>query len=220
MTLEQAIAEWKELNIDKCEVEFDCGGDDMGDTEFHFFSNGVIVTNVSQELQDFVENKMYDNVTFYQNSNGHYIGESGTVMVGLEEDDEEPYFVYSKSSTAEYSEIIHTFINVELTKEQVDFIKKNVTNIFGNFDEETQIVYKHDFILTDNDEMVEDELKTLLFDTAEGTYPDIQDDSEVQEWFAFSAVDEEHNIEELTIKADKLKIMVRRNVTTYEPSDW
>lgn len=220
-TQEQAVKEWQDLLLTKCEVKFSCGGDSMGDTEFHFFSNGKLVTEVSQELQDYIEDKMYSNVTFYQNSDGHYQGESGTVGVELATDDEEPYFVFQKYAQAEYNESYRLIADVKLTAEQVDFIKKNVTAIFGGADDFTQIVWKRDFILTDSDENMLADLQAEIENVAEGEIPEVDCDSyEINDWFSFSTNREDDEDSELTIVGDILKLNVRRSVTTYEDSNW
>lgn len=216
ITQEQAIKEWQDLLLTKCEVKFHCGGDDMGDVEFSFYSNGNLVTEVSQELQDYIENKMYNNVTFYQNSDGHYQGESGIVLVGLETDDDEPYFVYSKSSQAEYNETWRCVTDVKLNDKQIQFIKKNVTQIFGGLDDSTQVVWKNDVILTESDEDILDEITTEVEIVGESEIPDCEGD--VNEWFAFNTSNDEGD--EMIIEGNILKLNVRRSITTYEDSSW
>jgi len=220
-TQEQAVKEWQELLLTKCEVKFNCGGDSMGDTDFSFFSNGKLVTEVSQDLQDYIENKMYDNVTFYQNSDGHYQGESGTVGVELATDDEEPYFVFQKYAQAEYNESYRLVADVKLTAEQVEFVNKSISAIFGNNDEQTQIVWKVDVILTDDDEKMLEDLIQEVENVAEGEIPEVDcDNYEINDWFAFSTSNEDDEDSELTIVGDILKLNVRRSVTTYEDSNW
>jgi len=218
MEHEQAVKEWQDLSIDKCEVEFDCGGDSMGNTDFTFYSNGNMVTNVSQELQDYVENKMYDQCSFYQNSDGHYQGERGTVNITLEQDDDDTYsFVCQKYATAEYNETYTIIEEVKLTPKQIDYINKNISTIWGGSDDHTQIIYKRDFILTDEDEELEEDLKKQIENVAENVEPDVE--GEVQEWYQFTTNDD-NKLEELTIDYDVLKISVRGSITTYQESDW
>ena len=216
MTLEQAIAEWKELNIDYCEIEFNCGGDSMNDTEVHFYSNMKLITNVSQELSDYFEDEMYKHCEFYVNSDGHYIGESGTVTIKfVDEDEDELYFTYSKTSTAEYSENFNIDVKIDLTQEQADYLNANVSNIFGSESDIIRFIYKRDFILTDNDEKIEKDLKNLIENTAEKTYPDVV--GELQEWYRFST-DEDEGI---VIGDDNiLNVVVNRSVITYSEADW
>lgn len=219
MEQEQAVKEWQDLSIDKCEVSFDCGGDSMGDTDFSFFSKGNKVTSVSQELQDYVENVMYNQCTFYQNSDGHYQGERGIVEITLEEDDDDDtyYFVCQKYATAEYNETFTIIEDVKLTQNQLVYINDNISTIWGGSDDHTQIIYKRDFILTDEDEVIENELKALIENVAENVKPDVE--GEVQEWHQFTTNDD-NKLEELTIDGDILKISVRGSVTTFQDSEW
>ena len=79
--MEKLIEEWKEKGVDRAEFEFSCGSDSMNDTSLVFFDKEdkeVIMSNKSRETLD---NDIYKEVEFYVNSDGHYQGEHGTVLV-------------------------------------------------------------------------------------------------------------------------------------------
>jgi hypothetical protein len=217
MEQEQAIKEWQDLSIEICKVEFDCGGDSMNNTDFHFYSNGKLIADVSQDLQDYVENIMYNQCSFYVNSDGHYQGERGVVEITLEKDYDDTYcFVCTKYATAEYIERYTIIGEVKLTPKQIDYINKYVSNIWGGSDDRTQITYKRDFILTDEYEQIENEIYTLIDDVAQDTIPDVE--GEVEEGYQFTTNDDE-KLEELTIEGDMLKIVVICRVTIFQDSD-
>ena len=88
MQTNEAIALWKELGITSATMEFSCGGDSMNDYHFNFYnSENKQVEN--GELDSFFDDEVFREVEFYVNSDGHYIGEFGSVEITLDEDDEE-----------------------------------------------------------------------------------------------------------------------------------
>ena len=96
MTEKEVIQLWKENGVDSINFEFDCGGDSMNETTINILDKEGNVIEC-KEIEDYFDNKIYDKVEFYVNSDGHYIGENGNVYITLEdEDEEEPYFSYSK----------------------------------------------------------------------------------------------------------------------------
>lgn len=209
--IEVAIKEWKDKGISECRMNFDCGGDSMNDYNFEF--DGKITE--SDLLSDYFEQEIWKEVTFYEASDGHYIGENGVVTITLNE--EEEGFDYSKSATAEFNEQFSGELLVKLTDEQAEFIKKYVLNIMGGEDSgsEAQINYKGDFIMTDNDERIENELANLIFDEANDF--DIENaEGEPSDWFNFNTNEDN---EELVIEDNFLKVNVNRTYYVYRDSD-
>lgn len=216
MTQEQAVNEWQTLGIDICEVDFNCGGDNMGDADFSFYlKNGKLTTETTQELEDYLFDLMMVKVEFYTNSNGTYIGEKGTVKIELETDDDNTlYFNFTKYSQSEYNETYNIIADVVLTGEEVEYFKNKIARVFGGFEFETQISYNRDFIMSDADEKIEHDLIDKIESVAEETYPD--EEGELEDWFEFGTTDEGDYLEELTIDGNILKILVRRSVTTFQ----
>lgn len=169
-----AIKQWKEHNIDHVDFEFNCGGDSMGETTIVIYDKeNNIVEN--SDIESYIEEAVYEEVTFYECSDGHYIGESGTVTITLDEDDEEE-FSYSKSSEEEYCEHEPFTEKIDLTDEEVDFIDKYVSDINGNMGEgDYNINYKADFVQTDELVAVEEALMKKVQDYFEGYEPDLSD---------------------------------------------
>ena len=105
-TEQDAVQEWKRLGITSCTMQFSCGGDSMNDYSFEFCKDGVGKVE-SEELKDFFDNEVFKKVEFYENSDGHYIGEAGSVEIelnGTGEEDDEHFFSYSKTSQSEWNE--------------------------------------------------------------------------------------------------------------------
>lgn len=209
MTNEQAIKRWKELNIESCNMEFSCGGDSMNDWNFTFTDkeNNDIE---DRELKDFFDDEVFKRVEFYVNSDGHYIGESGTVVITFEDDDE-PFFNYCKGSTSEWNESIADVISIELTPEQIAYIEKNVNNINGS-ENEVVINYKRDFILTDSDIELEESIKDNIKDYTNGYQPEIED-GELSDWFTFTT-DIDNNANPI-IKDNQLQVSIDKSFTQY-----
>lgn len=160
-----AIEKWKEHNVDHVEFIFDCGGDSMGDTSFEIYDKEDNLIVVS-EIENYLEESVYNNVSFYENSDGVYMGEDGTVTITLEDDeDDEVDFSYSKSSTEEWNETESFSEVINLTDEEVEFIDKYCADFNGNESEDTNNVnYKTDFIQTDELVAIEENLIKKISD--------------------------------------------------------
>ena len=195
-TEEEIIKIWKELKIERCEMTFDCGGDSMGSTDYELFNDeGDLVTDKRiDEIIEFIDSDVYNNVEFYVNSDGHYIGEAGMVMIGVDNDNDVEFFSYSKSSESCYSEMFDSVTELGLEQAEVDFINEYVLNINGNQDE-TNINYKKDFILTEEIEKVLKKLKSKINDFTLNYSP--IEDVDMQEWFSFESeceIDNDNNL--------------------------
>lgn len=217
MQTNEAIALWKELGITSASMEFSCGGDSMNDYHFNFYNANSENKEVqSSELDSFFDDEVFRNVNFYENSDGHYIGESGTVEISLDEDAEEPTFSYYKSAQAEWSESFTDEIVVELTEKEVEFVRTKVRNLVGSQDG-SSINYKGDCILDNEEEQISDTLLVKItdkvenheFETAQG---------EQEDWFQFNT-DEVDGDELPKIEGNKLYISATRQFLVYTDSD-
>ena len=174
-----AIQKWKEHNVSYVNFIFSCGGDSMNDTSFEIYDKEDNLIEVS-EIQNYLEESVYENVEFYENSDGVYMGEDGTVTITLEdEDDEEEYFSYSKVSREEWNETESFSEVINLTDEEVEFIDQYCKDFNGNMSEGTNNVnYKTDFIQTDELVAIEENLITKIsnyFDNYEHNLDDVSD---------------------------------------------
>jgi hypothetical protein len=206
--MENIIKRWKELNLENAVLEFNCGGDCMGDTTWYLKNKEGVDVN-DEEIESWLDNEVYNQVEFYVNSDGHYNGEAGTVTVELENDET---FTFSKSSQEEWTENVQNDIFIELTNDEIDFINKNVSNINGSNDSDLVFNYKSDFIMTDKLEEVSNGLSKKIDDAVMGYSPNIDDESELQDWYTFTTNGEG---EELTIVDNELKIIINNNVTEF-----
>jgi hypothetical protein len=183
--MEEIIKIWKEKNVDRAEFQFSCGGDSMGDTDLCIYDkNDNIVVN--SELYSYFEDEVYREVNFYEVSDGHYMGESGTVYIELDED---TLFYYNKSSESEWCESHTSTIEIELTEEERNLILNHVESINGGFDEGCNINFKNDFVITDiikkSLESIEEKVNDI---TAEFKPDDL--DEEVTDWYRFESGDD------------------------------
>lgn len=173
-----AIQKWKEHNVDHVDFIFSCGGDSMGDTSFEIYDKEDNLIVVS-EIENYLEESVYENVEFYVNSDGVYMGEDGTVTITLEDDEEEEDFCYSKSSREEWNETESFSEVINLTDEEVEFIDKYCKDFNGNMSEDTNNVnYKTDFIQTDELVAIEENLIAKIsnyFDNYEHNLDDVSD---------------------------------------------
>ena len=216
--LQEAIKEWKKHNISRCEMEFSCGGDSMNDTQFSFYDkNDIEIDN--ELLWDFFNDEVYKNVEFYECSDGHYQGESGTVYIELSPEENEPEFTYNKSAESEWSETFTEVGYMSLTETEQTILNEKIHSIVGGQDGEA-INYKTDCILTDE----EDELLTALIDKVSDfvcKYQFEEYEGEESEWYTYTT-----NIEELSddqfenanivIKDGQLAVSIDRQFTVYK----
>ena len=149
---------WKENNIEKCVMEFSCGGDSMGDTEFTLYDNeGNQVSN--DDITDYFEHHIYDYVDFYEVSDGHYMGESGTVTIELDEYDGEPSFTFSKDAQSEFEETFSGTMDFKLTEVEVKLLEEKISNFNkSEWDSQVFINYKDDCVITDEEEVILNDL--------------------------------------------------------------
>jgi hypothetical protein len=194
MNEEQAIAKMRELGIAYIHFNFMCGGDSMGDTDFVFHnSKDEEITENVGELESYLEDEVYRNVEFYEASDGHYCGEAGHVHIEIDEDEDE--LTYCKCSQSEWSESVDCKIEVELTDEEKEFVETYVEDFNGGEDDDTNVNYSKDFIMTDKqDEMVKS-IINKIDKAVEDCEPDYN--GEPQDWYNFSTEDltfEENNL--------------------------
>jgi len=213
----EMIKLWQDNNVEKCVMNFSCGGDSMNDTEFNLYDKNDEVVNC-EELKNFFEEEVYSEVDFYEASDGHYQGEYGTVTITLEDDgDGELYFSYNKEAMSEWSEQFTQYTDVVLSDVEAEFVRTKVLSILGG-DGETPIVnYKEDCILTDEEENIGERLGELFDTTAqEYEFVDIDVDGSEYNWYSFTTSDENNN-DEITMIGNTLKLSVNKTFTVFKP---
>ncbi len=168
MQTNDAIKLWKELNIDRCEMEFSCGGDSMNETDYTLYDKDEKVVD-SPELNDYFDHEVYNEVEFYEVSDGQYMGEFGKVVITLEEDGEdEEYFSYDKQALSEWEDTFFTDVNIKLSEKEKELLVTKVENINGGgWDNELNVNYKDDCVLTDEEEELLNNLLEKVRDEAE-----------------------------------------------------
>jgi len=202
--MEKLIEEWKEKGVDRAEFEFSCGGDSMNDTSLVFFdkeSKEVIMSNESRETLD---NDIYQEVEFYENSDGHYQGESGTVLV--EFDVEENQFAYSKSATQEWSESFTDIITIEITPELHKFCKEYVLEITGEGNY-LDIIYAKDFYINSEKSKMLEDIQEIINKAIDDHEPEDTSAGELEDYVSMS----EFN----TIDNNKIKFNYDYRKTVY-----
>lgn len=138
---------WKKNNVKQAIFEFDCGGDSMNSTEIIVYDNNDVIINDFDCT--FLENFIYHNVVFYQNSDGHYLGEHGTVLVKLIDDK----FIFNKNGISEYNETGNFTVELKVTDEYKNILDEYILKLAFRLDNRDEYVtsYKKDFIMTEDD---------------------------------------------------------------------
>ena len=220
----ELITLWKKHNIGHVEFDFYCGGDSMGDTTLRIYDkkgkalhedinfereNGSSWGEYKERILTLIEDKIYADVEFYVNSDGHYQGESG--MVEMTFNEEESMFDCSKSSESEWSERETNNILLDLTKEEFEFINNYVESIIGGEGDFVDYNYKKDFIVDDKRQKLIDALTKKIDDITVNFEPDCIN-GELQDWFNFECgIDDNELFED-----DKLVIEINNEITVFK----
>lgn len=206
--METTIKAWKEAGIDYANFIFSCGGDSMNDYRFEYFDadhNSIDSFEHEQELED----EVFRRVEFYVNSDGHYMGEDGTVTITLNEEGD--HFEFSKDAESEYCERLDSKITISLTEEEVDYINKYVEDIIGGYDENTGINYKLNFIKTEQLSAIEQSIFEKIEEATEDFCPKV--DGELTDWYTFNLTDNSSG--EIEIDGTELAVQVENEYYTY-----
>jgi hypothetical protein len=211
--MEELIKKWKEYNIDRAKFEFTCGGDDMNNTELVFYDKDN--NEVEVDFNDEIEIEIYDNITFYDSSDGHYQGEAGTVTVTLvEEEGEEPCFQFDKDAQSEYSESYTDRIQIEFSKEQYDYLEKHVEDIKDNYSIDAIVfLYKIDFFVSPEKELIEKSIMEIIKQTCDDHEYEYSGNGELEDSDYYDV----NNIEFLG--DNKINLDLNYRVTEYATSD-
>jgi hypothetical protein len=150
METNEAVQLWKERNIQRCEMEFNAGGDDMGDCIFIFYGENDVEVKNNDDLEDFFVDKVFKQVVFYIDNEGEY----GTVYITLDNEDE-TLFIYKKTSWTDEQETMEEPSDIELTPEEVALLRDKIERFIFTSDEPPVYTYYKDCIL------FEKEMETL-----------------------------------------------------------
>ena len=188
---EEIIGLWKKLGVEKCVAEFSCGGDSMNDISFTLRddNNEIIEGEGKDLLINYFDHNIYDKVDFYVNSDGNYMGESGSVNIVLEEDDEEPYFSYDKSATSEWYEVHSTKLSFPVSEKTFRLFLDKISSLSGSYSNDFEINYKVDCIITEEEETLIKELVDEVCSQGgdweaetDGEYSDDSFNYELEDW--------------------------------------
>jgi hypothetical protein len=214
-SVEKIIQLWKELEITHIDFEFNCGGDSMNDTTLNIHKGDDIIEN--EILSSYFDDMVYKRVEFYVNSDGHYMGESGNVLIEL--NDEGNDFYYMKSAQSEWCERTDNEIEIELTDEEIEFVKEFISNINGGDSENPNINYKKDFIINDKRKELIDSIGNKVDTACRNFEPTLENGGEVNEWFTYNTNQDDATDNEITIKGNKIAVNVSNEYYLYTDSD-
>jgi hypothetical protein len=207
---ETIIQLWKELQITHINFNFSCGGDSMNDTTLNIYKGEEIIEN--DTISTYFDNEVYNAVEFYVNSDGHYMGESGNVLIELEDDE----FTYSKSAEEEWCERVTNEVEIELTDEEVKFVEEFVSNINGSEGEGININYKKDFIINEKREELIESIENKISDFCDNYVPE-EFGGELNDWYSYNT--NEDTDSELVIKDNNIIVDISNEYYDYRESE-
>ena len=212
---EQIIQLWKELGITHIDFEFTCGGDSMNDTTLLIRKGEETIEN--DVIHDYFDNEVYRAVDFYVNSDGHYMGENGVVRIGL--NDEGDGFYYSKSAQSEYCERVTSEVEIELTDDEVAFVKEFVRDINGGESEGANMNYKKDFIINEKRKKLIDSITKKVDDVCCSFTPDIEGDNEINDWYSFTTNEDDITDSEIQFIGNSMIVTISNEYYDYVDSE-
>jgi len=219
-TKEEIIKIWKELGVNEAQFIFDCGGDEMGNTEIELFDEEGNAIQ-SDDINEYIDDVIYHHVDFYEASDGYYQGEFGTVYIRLTDEGDE--FSWDKESECELLEPLITKTEIELTDDEITYIKDKVKSIHGE-EYDIQIEHKTNDV-TDSekefDETLKETLKNFLWDYV----PNSEYEGELDYGYYLSTnfekdEDGEEIFNEMVINGNKLTVMVQNNTRVIRYGEW
>jgi hypothetical protein len=216
MKNEQEIIQlWNELEITHIDFEFTCGGDSMNDTILNIHKGDDIIEN--DVIATYFDHEVYNAVEFYVNSDGHYMGENGNVLIEM--NDEGDGFNFMKSAQSEWCERITSEVEVEVTDEEIEFVKEFVRDINGGDGEGANFNYKKDFIINQKRKELIDSIGEKVSDACGGFTPEIEGDGEINDWYSYTTNEDDITDSEVVIKGNKIIVSVSNEYYVYQDSD-
>ena len=213
--IERIIQLWKELEITHIDFEFTCGGDSMNDTTLNIHKGDEIIEN--DVIATYFDHEVYNAVEFYVNSDGHYMGESGNVLIELNDEGDE--FNYMKSAQSEWCERITSDVEVELTDEEIEFVREFVRDINGGESEDVNFNYKKDFIINQKRKELIDSIGEKVSSVCDNFTPELEGEGELNEWYSYTTNEDDITDSEVVIKGNKIIVKVSNEYYVYTDSD-
>lgn len=213
--MEKIIKLWKELGVTHIDFEFCCGGDSMNDTTLNIHKGDEIIEN--NELETFFDNEVYKRVEFYVNSDGHYQGESGNVLIEL--NDEGDDFNFMKSAQSEWCERTTNEVEVELTDEEIAFVNEFVADINGGESEGANFNYKKDFIINEKRKELIDSIGNKVDDVCGNFIPEVEGDGDVSDWYSYTTNEDDITDSVVVIKGNKMIVNVSNEYYVFTDSE-
>jgi len=217
--MEEIIELWKEKNIGEVKFEFMCGGDQMDETYFEFYDKDGEDIEIDEEIENYLNERIYKEVNFYEVTDGSYLGESGTVSITLNEDEND--FTFHKDSKFEIIETEKHTIYVGLTEEEYNFLNENVDSII--YDENSlseEIEYKKDIVITKEKENLIKELINKFIEHNNKISFENTGDEEMDSFNIKTFDDDEDEEKVLTFNENKeLRLIVSRKFQHFYDSD-
>ena len=214
-SVEKIIQLWKELKITHIDFEFTCGGDSMNDTTLVIHTKDETIEN--ETISTYFDHEVYNRVEFYVNSDGHYMGENGNVLIELNDEGDE--FNYMKSAQSEWCERMTSDVEVELTDEEIAFVKEFVRNINGGESEEANLNYKKDFIINEKRKVLIDSIGKKVSDACGDFTPDIEGEGELSDWYSFTTNEDDVTDNEITFRGNKMVVTLSNEYYVFTDSD-
>jgi hypothetical protein len=186
----------------------------MNDTTLNIHKGEEIIEN--DAISTYFDHEVYNAVEFYVNSDGHYQGESGNVLIQM--NDEGDGFDFMKSAQSEWCERMTSEVEVELTDEEIEFVKEFVRDINGGESEGANFNYKKDFIINQKRKELIDSIGEKVADICGGFTPEYEGEGDLSDWYSYTTNEDDITDSELNIKGNNLIVSVSNEYYVFTDS--
>jgi hypothetical protein len=145
------------------------------------------------------------------------MGESGNVLIEL--NNEEDDFDYMKSAQSEWCERITSDVEVELTDEEIEFVREFVRDINGGESEDVNFNYKKDFIINQKRKELIDSIGKKVSSVCDDFTPELEGEGELTDWYSYTTNEDDITDSEVVIKGNKIIVKVSNEYYVYTDSD-
>ncbi len=211
---EAAIISLFESNtVDLIQVDFQAGGDSVNlvEVEGMYCNSKEVVLNTS-DFADTIIELVYDNVSFYETSDGHYMGESGIIAITYEAGK----LTYEKEAQYEYSEHYSKECELEISKKEALFYNSYIENIYAYEvnslveKEDFKVQFKNNFFLNTENVKLLDSILTKIKKEVKKTAEEIEEICKEN-----YSCDEFYSIDDMMLVDNKIHIDINYYLTEY-----
>ena len=154
------LEDWKRLEIESITFTFDAGGDSISSMDWNVVNTDGDIIQISEDLEQAIEDRAYSECAIYGDSNGEYIGAYGQITVTYNK--EEECFDYDNNGSQFYQDFELVSVTIKLPLEAVQLIQAKIKHIHYPYEFDMTIEYIEDCYLTEKDLEIIKSIENLI----------------------------------------------------------